>query len=258
MPSTINSELGSIDYVAMAFGDVPQYSTERKFSEVVCLSANTEYTVAYGSTGTHTRYPKLTVGEKVNITSTSTSDTSAGVGCRTFYLQGVDQEFNQINETITMNGTSNVLSTKSYIAITRGYVLSAGTSLCNVGDITATTETSTLRLMTVQALHGQTQIGIYIVPKGKKAIVVGDDLSVEKVGGVSASVAIRFLRWNATRTVFREWSHFLLDQSVDDHHHSFPPFTMVFEAGEMIEITANSTVNNTPVRAVMLLVIRDV
>lgn len=255
MPSNYNDELGEIDLVCASFGDVPKFSTQRKFGEVLAVSSGTEYSVCYGA---NPRIPRRTTETSFEIVSSSVNDTSAGTGARTFVVFGYKADFSQTSETVTLNGTNAVALTGSYIAIYRAYVASAGSTACNAGDVTIR-EVAGAKVVhvIVQALHGQTQMQYYIIPKGKKAQIIADDLSVEKVGGVSANVSIRFLRWNADRTVYREFNHFLLDQSVDDHHHLYYPFGDVFTAGEMIEVTANSTVNNTPVRAVVFFIERD-
>ena len=53
------------------------------------------------------------------IASTVVTDTSAGAGARTVQIYGLDSAGALQNETVTMNGTTNVTTTNSYIMIHR-------------------------------------------------------------------------------------------------------------------------------------------
>lgn len=253
MPSTYNSELWT-DHVAGAFGDKPNYYYERKFGEVLCVSANTEYSVAYGS---NTRILRRFTETTFTIVSTSASDASAGVGVRTMRVFGYKADFSQEYEDVTLNGTTPVNLTGTYIEVYRAYVLTCGTTRVNVGNIVISTTAGTVH-MTIQALHGQSQACYYIVPKGKKTQLIDLYLGVEKSGANPTVVAFRLLRWNIFRTNFREVYHILIDQEVEYNRQLSFPFSEVFTEGELIEFTAISTVANTPVRVVAYFIDRDV
>jgi hypothetical protein len=75
-----------------------------------------------------------------NIASASANDTSAGTGARTVKVYGVVST-GLAEETITMNGTSNVATVNSYSDIYRMYILTAGSGETNAGAITATAVT---------------------------------------------------------------------------------------------------------------------
>ena len=69
-------------------------------------------------------YPSSPIQMKVS--SESTDDTSDGTGARTVYIGGLDANHNEISEVVTMNGQTDVLTTKSYLHINQAYVMTAG------------------------------------------------------------------------------------------------------------------------------------
>lgn len=75
-----------------------------------------------------------------NITSASVNDTSAGTGARTVKIYGVVST-GLAEETITMNGTSNVTTVNSYSDIYKMHIITAGSDNTNAGNITATAVT---------------------------------------------------------------------------------------------------------------------
>ena len=78
-------------------------------------------------------YPATAVQMKVS--SSSASDTAAGVGARTVTITGLDGNWNELSETVTLNGQTTVLTTSLFFRVNGLSVASAGTSLANVGDI---------------------------------------------------------------------------------------------------------------------------
>jgi hypothetical protein len=92
----------------------------------------------------------------LTLVSDSASDTSA----LSVQIQGLDSGYNAITETIAMNGTTNVTTTKSFLRIN----LMTTTNGLNVGNITAKISSTTYAK--IGAGIGQTQMSIYTVPAG--------------------------------------------------------------------------------------------
>lgn len=80
-------------------------------------------------------YDALTSASIVKISSSSTADTSDGTGARTINISGLDENYNEVNENITLNGQTAVNSTNLYIRVFRAKVLTAGSGGANAGDI---------------------------------------------------------------------------------------------------------------------------
>jgi len=84
-------------------------------------------------------YPYPTSAQTIKVVSTSTADDGAppGTGALTGYIAGLDANWDEIDETFTYDGTTEVTLTKQYIRIRKLTVLTAGSGLANVGVITA-------------------------------------------------------------------------------------------------------------------------
>lgn len=108
-----------------------------------------------------------TVARVHNIASTSNSDSAAGgTGARTISIVGLNSTYDQISETISLNGTSNVPTVNSYIFISSMTVLTAGSGGANVGNISATAVTDATVSAIMGATYNKTTLGIYQVPNG--------------------------------------------------------------------------------------------
>lgn len=98
------------------------------------------------------------------IASSVVSDTSAGTGARTVQIYGLDSAGALQNETVTMNGTTNVTTTNSYIMVHRMVVRTAGSNNANVGDISATAQTDSTVTAKILTGNNQTLMAIYQIP----------------------------------------------------------------------------------------------
>lgn len=81
--------------------------------------------------------PHPTTDAQLTIVSTSTDDDSAGTGARTVYIEGLDENYEIVSETVVMDGTTGVTTTKSYMYINQFYVVTTGSGGANAGEITA-------------------------------------------------------------------------------------------------------------------------
>jgi hypothetical protein len=86
-------------------------------------------------------YP--TVAMQMSVSSSSANDSSAGTGARTVSVQGLDQNYNEVAETIVLNGQSAVLTTNTFIRVFRAFVITAGSTETAQGTIYIGTGTIT-------------------------------------------------------------------------------------------------------------------
>jgi hypothetical protein len=80
----------------------------------------------------------LTVAATIEAISDDANDTAAGTGAQILTIEGLDASFNEISETITMNGLAATTATSnSYIRVNQVYVTQVGTYHgTNLGTIT--------------------------------------------------------------------------------------------------------------------------
>lgn len=113
-------------------------------------------------------YAQMTAGTALEVLSSSASDTSAGTGARTITVEGLDSNYTQFTETVTLNGTTPVaLSNNSAVAVNKAYVATAGSGLTNAGTITIRTVSGSVtktRLSQGSFFQGTTFDFIYTIP----------------------------------------------------------------------------------------------
>lgn len=116
-------------------------------------------------------YPWLDSAVTMFVSSTSVNDTSGGSGANTILIQGLDENYVEIEETITLNGQTQVTTQLSYLRIYRAFVTLAGSSgtsggIIYVGSSGATGGVPNGTVYANLSIGNQTQIAAYTVPAG--------------------------------------------------------------------------------------------
>lgn len=96
----------------------------------------------------------------------STVNTGADKTGTTVLVQGLDADYAQISETLTLNGTTVVVTTKSYLRITNITVSSVTGGVNPTGTITLKDLTNTTVYAQINPSIGHSQMAIYTVPAG--------------------------------------------------------------------------------------------
>ena len=114
-------------------------------------------------------YPSAATVMKVS--SSSANDTAAGTGARTIFVQGLDGDYNEAEEIVTLNGQTAVNTTTSFLRVNRAYVLTAGSGgtaagniYVGVGTVTAGVPATIYAQITLG--ENQTLMGLWTVPAG--------------------------------------------------------------------------------------------
>lgn len=154
-------------YFQSAMSTVTGLSSITKFGSNLDIDTNSDPETIW-STGGLYQFPSS--AGQISIVSSSSDDTSTGTGARTVLVQGLDENYNEVEETFTLNGVSAVTSSSSsWIRAHRAKVLSAGTGEVNAGTITITH--GALTLATIPADFGQTQMAVYTIPAKKRGFI---------------------------------------------------------------------------------------
>jgi hypothetical protein len=175
---------------AVAEGDIPDHEPLLKFGTRSAVAAATASTVWEGNTA---RYQYMSTAQQLKISSASVNDTSVGTGARTLRLVGLDSNYAELEETVTMNGTSIVTSTGSFIRIFRAYVVTCGTLYTNAGKITITNNAGTVEQAVINAGDAQTLMSIWTVPTGKTLYITKGSASTDSNKGSRISLFARKL-----------------------------------------------------------------
>ena len=152
-------------------------------------------------------YPWLDTAVTMFVSSTSVNDTSGGTGANTVLLQGLDEDYNEIEETVTLNGQTQVTTQLSYLRVYRAFVTLAGSSGTSGGTIYIGSSGSNNGVPngTVYAnlgLGNQTQIAAYTVPAGYTLYI--DDINfTAAVSQNNKNVTCSFVSREFGSNVFR-------------------------------------------------------
>ena len=135
------SKLGSSEpfELQVAQGQIAYHEHIYKFGQNSVVGNSVETIWQQG--GLYSYPPSATT---MTVSSSDTNDTSAGTGARTVQIAGLDGDYNEISETITLNGQTAVTTTNSFLRVNRALVLTAGSGGVNAGIIYVGTGTVTL------------------------------------------------------------------------------------------------------------------
>jgi hypothetical protein len=163
----------------VARGQIPGHNPLFKFGNNPTVGNSAETIWSQGGL-----YSYLSAATVLKVSSSSANDTSAGTGARTVQLSGLDADYNEINETVTLNGQTAVNTTNEFLRINRMIVRSAGTGGANAGTIYAGTGTVTAGVpanvyASVNEGVGSNQslMALWTVPAGHTAYVLQYNVS---------------------------------------------------------------------------------
>jgi hypothetical protein len=149
--------------LAVAKGTITGHRILNKFgSNQAIKSTAFESIWTYGSI-----YVWPTAAQTLNCVSTSTNDVNTtGTGAWQLKLTGgLDTNFDEIaDETLNLNGTTNVTTSNSYIRLPRMVIIAAGSLGYNEGEITCTQSTSGIVIAAIDPQKNQTLMAIWTVP----------------------------------------------------------------------------------------------
>ena len=191
-------------------------------------------------------YTPPTVARVHNIVSSSASDTSAGVGARTITINGLDSNYSDISEIVTLNGTTLVATVNSYIFINRMTCTTVGTSATNVGNITATAVTDATISAQISSGEGQAQLGVYQVPRGKTMYLSNFNASARVSGGGAGTAILQLM----TRTFGGAWTKrqtIMINLTGNSFVERFYKNPLVLAEKTMVKVQVTSDTNNMDV-----------
>lgn len=128
-----------------------------------------------------------------DVTSSSGNDTALGTGARTVEVFGLDSNFLEIDEVVTLDGTNDVVTVNSYTMIYRMVIRSAGSGEKNAGIITATAQTDNTVTAQINVGNNQTLMAIYQIPADKTGIILSWYASINRTTGSADSGDFKLL-----------------------------------------------------------------
>jgi hypothetical protein len=118
----------------------------------------------------------------MKVSSSSTDDAEAGTGARTVQVYGLDADYNEITETVILNGQTAVNTTNLYLRVFRAFVATAGSGENAAGTIyigtgTVTTGVPATIYAEIPVGVNQTLMAVWTVPANHTAYISRGTLS---------------------------------------------------------------------------------
>lgn len=237
-------------FTAIGFNQVPGYRRVAALGNNPSIDVGTSEDVWAGGG----IYPFLAAASALEVVSSSASDGVGGVGARTIVINGLDNLYVEMSEVVTLNGTTPVPLTKSFLRINNSLIMSAGSSEVNVGTIDIRSPSSTVRAQ-IPIGYGITRSSLYTVPAGHTLSELSLFGCINRTGGGA-------VRYATMATMFRSSSGFYrmpLEVSMSSntpYRHDGNPGIIIAEKTDFLVRCTNVTVNGTDITAAWLGVLR--
>ena len=172
-------------YHDVSEGEIEGHSLVHKFGRNASIDSAARETVwSHGGV-----YIWPTVADQITVVSDSADDTEGGTGAWRIEVSGLDADYSEISEVISLNGQTPAPSQLSYLRMPRAKVIAAGSGGANAGtldfvDLTA----GTLHYGNIEPGVNQSQNAFYTVPAEHSAYIVSVTGSATR--GSAASVDI--------------------------------------------------------------------
>jgi len=163
-------------YLEIAKGNITGHSKVNKFGR--------NPTIASGATeelwSVSTNRTRLTVAATMEAISTSNADSDSGgsnpasTGARIITIQGLDNNWADASEDITMDGTTASTATiTSFFRINRAFVKTTGTyGVANTGTITIRVSGAGSTQAQWEVGKGQTEMAMFSIPTATKGYIM--------------------------------------------------------------------------------------
>jgi len=191
------------DY-SVANNKVPGWRIFRKFAMNPDIDAGTEQIWPLG-----TIQVLPTTAAVASVTSDDAADDVGGTGALTLKILGLDENYVEVEETVTLTGAVAVTTTQTFLRIYRAFIVLVGTGGVNAGNITINVGGNTQAY--IEAGEGQTHISQYTVPADHTLLLPNLVTTVGRVGNADISVQWQARNYNVLSNANYEGWRSLLD-----------------------------------------------
>lgn len=197
-------------------------------------------------------YSYPTTAAQLYVSSSSGDDTNGGTGANSVRIVGLDSDYNEVEEDITLTGQTQKITQTSWIRVYRMYITLAGSGGGAAGTIyiantgaSAGVPTGTV-YASILLGAGQTEMAVYTVPAGYTLYL--DDINFTSAVSLANSyLQVRFLQRDFGTNVFREQTRIVLQSNTYIFKFEYPLRIPEKADLEVRAISVGS--NNNPVSA---------
>ena len=186
-------------YTEVSKGLVPKHSLVHKFGHNLDIDTGSDPETIWSAGGLYV-FPSS--ADTLKIISNDVDDNGTGTtGALTIKVQGLDANYDAIEEDFTLNGQTAVTGNKEFLRVYRAFVTSAGSSEYNEGVITINNSNDSLTLASIPAEHGQTQMAVYTIPRNYKGYLTSFSGAMSKAIPSTAIILEMIFRENSVKKV---------------------------------------------------------
>jgi len=226
----------------VALGRRQGATTWNKFGYNADIDIGTETIWSAGGT-----FSKMTAAATLSVVSTSIADDSGSTGANSVIIYGVDANWDTQTEVVTLDGTTPVITSGTWLGVNRMAIYLAGTGQTNAGVISATATGGGSTLQAQMPIgEGTTQQSIYFVANNHQYLADFLAINSEKTSGGS-SPKVRFKGWvfsavaNAAFLVFNT----LMDTTVENAQVIEPSQPFIIGEKSVLYFEATTDTNDT-------------
>lgn len=196
-------------------------------------------------------YVHPTSAAQLYVSSSSAADAVAGTGVQEITIEGLDANYNEISENITLTGQTQKITVNSYLRVYRAFAVLAGTGGTAAGDIYVATSGASAGVPTgttyakISVGANQTLMSVFTVPAGYTLYL--DDVNFTGAVSLANSYAtIRFMTREFGSNVFRDQVKVVIQSFSFLNEYQYP---LAISEKTDIEVRAVCTSNNNPISA---------
>ena len=180
-------------YFEVARGSVNGHSGLIKFGRIPVTTGGADDLIWPGGAFTY-----LTTASTIRVQAGgNAADDVAGTGAQTITIEGLDENYAEITDTISLAGASaSTATTNTYLRVHRAYVRLVGSGEDNAGNIVIEAVTGGTTQAYIPAGDGQTEQLMYTIPANKTAYITGTKISlIDQQGGATTQHVGHFKGW---------------------------------------------------------------
>lgn len=195
--------------------------------------------------------PTTSGAETLSVVSTSAADDLGSTGAEIILIIGIDSNYEPIEEYVTLNGTSAVTTTASFIGINRMYAVQFGTGNENAGAINITGSSSGDTYGQIPAQSNVSQQCIFYTPIGHTFLADWVWINVRKLSGGGGTPRVTVYGYSYSYVTGAKYEVFRckIDTGVDNVISIEPPSPFPIGGKEVFYLECESDTANTAVTA---------
>jgi len=195
-----------------------------------------------------TAYTFLSTASTLTLVSSDNNDKTGDTGARSVVIYGVDGNREAATQIVSLNGTTNVVTTSTWLGINRVAVASAGSSSINEGNITITATTGGSTQAYIPTGQGVTQQLLYFNPINSKSLLRYLHLNADKAtGGGNPRVTFYCYAYSPISNTRYELFREIMDTGTSSQLDITFPIPFGLTEGDIFWVEAVSSANDTSV-----------